>query len=1030
LSQKDAENAINNKETTMAIEINKGSRKLLVSAISVVLGGWTAEYGFAQEQEGAIEEISVTGSRIRQSSGMITPTPVTAVTITELAVFDPGGTVAEQLNSLPQFFGNRSAQSSTGALNAGSGSSFLNLRDLGSNRTLVLFDGSRVVPADITGSVGIDTFPTALISTVDVVTGGASAAYGADALGGVVNFVLNREFEGLKFEAGTGITEQKDGQRWNVSVAGGKQIGDRLHLIGSVEALQIKQILRDPTDLDDDWWQRWGWVTNPDWVSAAATPNEPQRLTLPWVSSTEHTPTGMIWARTRSSSTAPLIPFALNGMTFTDDGTAVRPFIQGDVYAAPNRTGSTKSMSGGPEGEIANRAFENGPYGAETVTRSMFTGAKYDFSDSLSGFAQIMVGRAETNSPGRRSQYFLRDTWHATIFRDNAFLPASVAAAMDAAGIDSFQLHKAGAFKGDNNVDEGDGKEVFTTYSWSVGFDAVLPNDWDLRASWQSGKSDNRAGLYGQIRIDRMFLGMDAVRDPNTGAIVCRVQLYNPTPEQLATSSGVEGKTSITGGPLLSPIGLDNTVRDCVPYNVMGAGNMSQAAVDYTQSDRIELSTVDQDFAELLVSGELFQGWSGPISFAAGLTWREQGFEQIVLSDVYDLGPPQNAPEYGIQGISSGYSGGSGTLHKLSSQRNARGDLDVWEWFTELNVPIWQAQSGSQRLDTTLAYRSSDYSRSGRIESWKLGADFQVLEDLRLRATKSRDVREPTFTELFNNRGGGGANIDVGTGPALFITASSDGNPNLRPEIGDTKVVGFVYQPGFVPGLQFSADWYDVKIKDSVGSLGPQRIYDECTAGNTAFCASIDRDASGVVTLIRNGYINVNAARVRGVDVESSYRADLDLFADRAESLTIRLLAGYIKERSDTPLGGSLRDVSGELGSPDLTANATLSYSVGDYSIRLQQRFVDDTIRDIDWVEGVDVDDNSVSSGNYTSLGLGYGGETSNGGTWNITLNVNNLFDRPPPIVASYATSGAAQSIPNGYDLYGRRYQLSFNTSF
>jgi outer membrane receptor protein involved in Fe transport len=230
--------------------------------------------------------------------------------------------------------------------------------------------------------------------------------------------------------------------------------------------------------------------------------------------------------------------------------------------------------------------------------------------------------------------------------------------------------------------------------------------------------------------------------------------------------------------------------------------------------------------------------------------------------------------------------------------------------------------------------------------------------------------------------------------------------------------------------LQFSADWYDVKIKDAVGSLGAQRIYDECTSGNTTFCSSIDRDANGVVTLIRNGYINVNAARVRGVDVESSYRTDLDFFADREESLTIRLLAGYIKERSDTPLGGSTLDVSGELGTPDLTANATLSYSVGDYSIRLQQRFIDDTIRDIDWVEGVDVDDNTVSSGNYTSLGLSYGGETDNGGTWNITLNVNNLFDRPPPIVASYSTSGAAQSIPNGYDLYGRRYQLSFNTSF
>ncbi|MEY4642160.1 MAG: hypothetical protein RLZZ227_2154 [Pseudomonadota bacterium] len=1002
-------------------------RKLLM-AVSLVMTSAASELAVAQSS--AVEEIAVTGTRIRQTSGMITPTPVTAVTMPELENFDPGGTVAEQLGGLPQFFGNRSAQSSTGALNAGSGSSFLNLRDLGANRTLVLFDGSRVVPADITGSVGIDTFPTALLSTVDVVTGGASAAYGADALGGVVNFVLNREFEGARMEVGTGVTEEGDGQRWNVSLAGGRQVGERLHLIGSVEALQIKQILRDPTDLDGDWWKRWGYVTNPAWVSATATPNVPQRLTLPWVASSEHSPTGVIWARSASSSTAALRPFALNGMTFLEDGSGVRPLVTGDVYAAPNRASSTKSLSGGPEAEIANRAFENGPTGAETITRSMFTGAKYDINDSISAFAQIMVGRAETNSPGRRSQYLMRDTWHATVYRDNAFLPASVAAAMDAARITSFQLHKAGAFKGDNNVDEGDGKEVFTTYSWSAGFDAVLPNDWDLRASWQSGQSDNRAGLYGQIRVDRMFLGMDAVRDPKTGAIVCRVQLFNPSAEQLASSSGVRGKTSIVGGPLASPIGLDNTVRDCVPYNVMGAGNMSDQAVDYTQSDRIELSNVKQDFAEILLRGELLQLWDGPMSFAAGLTWRDQSFRQWVLSDVYTLGPPQNAPEYGIQGIPIGYTGGSGSLHRLSSQRNAQGALDVWEAFGEVNVPLWVREGGEQRLDSTLAYRSSEYSRSGRVESWKLGLDFQVLTDLRLRATRSRDVREPTFTELFNNRGGGGANVNLTSGQSATITASSDGNPNLRPEIGDTSVMGFVYQPGFLSGLQFSADWYDVEIQDAVGSLGAQRIYDECTRGNTQFCSSIDFDASGFPALIRNGYVNVNAARVRGTDIEASYRSDLDFFSDLDESFSIRLLAGYIRERSDTPLGGATQDVSGNLGSPDFTANATVSYNFGDIGIRLQQRHIASTTRDFRWVEGVDVDDNSVASGNYTNVALSYNGDWGSGATWTASLNVTNVFDRPPPIVANYSTNGSAQSIPQGYDLFGRRYQVSMSLAY
>jgi len=1007
------------------------NRKLLVTTIAAILAGnWQA--GYAQQQSADIDEVTVTGSRIRQTSGMTTPTPVTAVTMPELTNFDPGGTVAEQLNALPQFFGNRSAQSSTGALNAGSGSSQLNLRNLGANRTLVLFDGSRVVPADITGAVGIDTFPTSLMRTVDVVTGGASAAYGADALGGVVNFVLDREFEGLKLQAGTGVTEVGDGQRWDFSVAGGKQIGDRINVIGSVEARHIKQILRDPAELDPKWWQRWGHVTNPAWVSATATPNVPQRLTLPWVSSTEHTPAGMVWARRTSSSTAVLNPFPFNGMTFLDDGSDLRTFIKGDVYAAPNRPGSTKSQSGGPEGQIANRAFENGPYGAETIGRSAFGAIKYQFSDSVSGFAQAMVGRSETNSPGRRTQYLLRDTWHATVFRDNAFLPAHVGAAMDAAGITSFQLHKAGAFKNGMDIGLGDGTERFTTFSWSMGLDVALPNGWDMRASWQSGKSENQAGLYGQTRVDRMFLGMDAVRDPATGAIVCRVQLFNPTPAQLAATPAIQGRESVVGGPLKSPIGLDNTIRDCVPYNIMGTGNLSQAAVDYTQSPRIELSDVEQDFAEVLVNGELFQGWSGPVSFAAGLTWRDQSFRQWIESSVYELGPVVNAPELGIRGISSGYSGGSESLHRLSSLRDSSGDLDVWEWFAEVVVPLWESGSGEQSLDTTLAYRSSDYSRTGRIESWKAGLNFQLIEDLRLRVTKSRDVREPTFFELFNNRGGGGANVED---PILnnnyLVTVRGGGNPVLRPEVGDTLVAGFVYQPSWLEGFQLSTDWFEVEIRDAVSSLGAQRIVNGCyLEGSPGLCSAIERGPGGEILKIENGFLNVAQAKVEGVDVEVAYRITPNFFGGQEESLTLRALGGYIIERSDTPLDGTPLDVSGALNTPDITANATLAYNIGPWGLQLQQRYVADTILNINWVEGRDVDDNTVASGNYTNLRLGYSGETGSGASWNIALNVTNLFDRPPPIVASYSSAGTAQNIPNGYDLYGRRYQLSLNMNF
>ncbi|HEX7082264.1 MAG TPA: TonB-dependent receptor [Gammaproteobacteria bacterium] len=989
------------------LEKQRLRRAPIAYSVAAALGSVVLFDQQALAQGNAVEEITVTGSRIRQTDNMVSPVPVTAIDPAELTSFDPGGTVAEQLELLPQFFNNLSTQESTGALNFGSGSSRLNLRNLGSDRTLVLFDGSRVVPTSSSNAVNVDAFPTALLRSVEVVTGGASAAYGADALGGVVNFVLDREFEGFRASAATGITEWGDGERWEFSVAGGTGLlNDRLHLIGSVEARRIAQIQRAPEDLDSSWWKNWGYVTNPEW-SPGAPPGVPERLTLPWVNSLEMNPMGVIDQP----------GFALDGYTFTEDGKSVRPLARGDVVG-------TNNQSGGPEAEIATRAFDNGPYGAETVGRSAFAAVQYDFTDSLSGFAQILVGRSESNSPNRRSDYVLRGGWKATVYRDNAFLPDVVAEAMDAAGIDSFGLQKSGTFLGDNSIGLGDGKAIYDTVSWSVGVDWQMPNGWDMRFSWQTGQSDGLAGLYGQTRIDRMFLGMDAVRDEN-GDIVCRVQLFNPTEEQLAATPLIQGELNAEGEQLRSPVALDGSIENCVPYNIMGAGTISDAAEAYTQSPREDTQHIEQDFAELLVTGELWQGWAGPLSFASGLTWREQSFVQRINSDVYEFGPPFNAPELGIQGIAPLYSGGSETVHRFTSARNTQGDMDVWEVFAELNMPLWDSPSSSRRLDGSAAYRSSDYSRSGQIEAWKIGLDYQVLEQLRLRATKSRDVREPTFQELFDNRGGGGATVDDPITHTTYPTsARSGGNPRLRPEVADTHVFGLVYQPRRIPGLQLSTDWYEVDVRDAVDTLGAQRIVDGCYIDKVnSFCSLIDRDpASNLIVLIENGYVNVAKARVEGVDFEAAYGTEPDFFSSQEETLSLRLLAGYTIERSDTPLDGTPRDIAGELGSPDLTMIGTLGYSVGPYSIQLQQRYIAETKRDIDWVEGVDVDDNTVSSGNYTNLRFSY-----DWSRWSLSLNINNLFDRPPPIVPSYGGDGSAQTVPTGYDTYGRRYQLSMN---
>src|SRR5690606_3858788 len=192
------------------------------------------------------------------------------------------------------------------------------------------------------------------------------------------------------------------------------------------------------------------------------------------------------------------------------------------------------------------------------------------------------------------------------------------------------------------------------------------------------------------------------------------------------------------------------------PWNVMGQGNATQQVLDYIMTPKMGDSYVDQDFAELLLTGDLFEAWAGTVNFAAGLTYREQSFSDVALPREIDvLGPPLNAPHLGIRGVPPGYAGGSANMHQFSTVPHVSGEYDVWEWFAELNAPLWEARTAAQRLDGSVAYRSSDYSNIGRVEAWKLGLDFQVFDDLRLRATKSRDVREATFAERFDQQGSG-----------------------------------------------------------------------------------------------------------------------------------------------------------------------------------------------------------------------------------------------------------------------------------
>jgi outer membrane receptor protein involved in Fe transport len=976
----------------------------------------------AQEQE--LEEITVTGTRIRVTDGMAEPTPVTSLTPLELMMFEPGGTIAEQLDALPQFFRTATAQQGAAGLFSDGGGSYLDMRGLGANRTLILLDGSRVPPADKRGQVNVDNFPTALMRSVDVVTGGASAAYGADALGGVTNFVLDREFEGIKFTASTGVNEfNNDGKNYNLSLAGGRQFGDRLNVIGSVETQTTDDIYRAASELDDDWYRRWGTVTNPAWSAADAPGTNPQRITVPWLTTTSNNSAGIIGGFPRGST--------FNGMTFTDDGSNIRPFVHGDTYGT--------ATSGGPE---VDRALRDGGSinGSGVERRSGFVGLQYAVNENFSVFGQALVGRVESINLAEHTGYQMGSfgpAYYRRIYRENPYLPPALADAMDAAGLSSITLSTAG-----NPIDQyavGAGElthTTFTTQSWQIGFESTLPNGWEVRASWQSGETNKRHDEFPSARIDREALARDAVVDPATGAIVCNVQLSNPSEADLAASPsvvGLFGNNNDEVTPLASPIGLDNSVRDCVPYNAMGTEGMSQEAWNYIHTHKAAETVVEQDFAEVLLTGELYEGWGyGPLSFATGLTYREQSFRDRGYPEaINELGPPLNDEALGIRGIPSAFTafGAATNLHQFSTVENISGKYDVWEVFGELQVPIWESESGAQALGGNVAYRSSEYSSSGRSESWKLGMEVQVFEDLRLRATRSRDVREASFSERFD-RGTTGATLNnPWTGETSIPTVAAVGNPNLRPELADTIVAGVVYQPSWLDGLSMSTDWYEVEITDAIATLGAQAVVDNCFNNNDS-CEFVVRNAVQDIVKVFNPQLNLAGAKVEGVDFETSYRIEPDFFGSEVESLSVRAVVGWLGEKSTTSPGGTYSDgVGGYQGFflfPDYTGNVNLNYSVGPWGMQWQQRFISESKNNVTWTEGVDVDDNSIPFYSWSNVQFSYRTEMDNGGDWSINFNISNLFDKNPGIV-----SGGNGNQGSGYgDEYGRRFQLSLNMNF
>lgn len=906
-------------------------------------------------------------------NGMETPTPVTAVQAEEISVLAPGNLV-EAMTQMPQFL-NNSGPTSVGSVSGPLGSSFLNLRGVGSNRTLVLLDGRRVASSNRLGSTDIATFPEAMLRGIEVVTGGASAAYGSDAVSGVVNFLLDTDYTGLKTKLQGGITSRNDNENIEASIAGGRDIGERGHFIASVEYFKAQKV---ESYEDRDWFQNWGTVD----VNGPGRPTVVARD----VRSRLYTAGGLI-----------RLPGSQLHMTQFLTGGIPAPFEDGTLIGATRQVGGT-----GFYGDVASKEEDQSGQGSiypDTERGNAFFYADYDFNDNWNGYFQYMHGRnlIDYVSTGAHQE---TDAWRGTIYVDNAYLPESVRDIMIAEGRTEVPFYR---YASKLDLARARGEQDNRLDSFTLGFKSDI-GDIRLNGYYQYGRSVSIYTARDFPRLDRLYRAMDAVVHPDTGDIVCRSTLTNPD-------------------------------DGCVPANFFGAGTMTQQAIDYIlEGDMFRRSVLQQHFTEFSADTRIFDDRStGPIALAAGFSYREDSFRQRSGPDdlvALDVNP---AEQEGYRGLPPSFVGTNLLQFSGVGDDPLGGRFDVWEAFAETLVPLVNDKPLINALDLSAAVRYAQYSGSGGVVAWKAGLDWRLNDSLRFRVTRSRDTRAATLAERFDQSGAGATAYDPVQDRTYSFNQLIGGNPDVEPELGDTWTIGAVFQPSFLPGFALSADWYDIKVKDYIAQLGVQRIIDDCFAGAVELCERIIRDpVTQDITTVENLYLNVALARVTGVDVEASYRRNISLFTDDAERLTLRLFTSFLQENSFGNIGVAARDDAGTTNLPEWTATAIVGYDNGPFSASVTGRYIDDRVQFSEPIAPANQrDDNTVDSVFYMNLRLAYLFENFSSGSYRVFLNVNNVLDTDPPVVATWSDFfGASTTIPSLHDPLGRRYTLGVEIEF
>lgn len=891
--------------------------------------GPEAETAVAEDPGRQIQELDAvvtTASRVRRG-GFVAPTPTTQITAEEITASGLTN-IADVVNATPSV---RPSMTPVSTVNnaSWSGGHYLDLRGLGFNRTLVLVDGKRFVPTQISGPVNINVIPQALISNVDIVTGGASAAWGSDAVAGVVNFMFDHQFEGVRGEASYGSSDQGDYRSRRISLALGQRFGaDRGHLLLGAEVADNSGIARLG---DRDWGAKgWGTITNPAYT---LDNDEPRILVVPNVVSANTSFGGLI-------NSGPLA-----GIHFDANGDPV-PFRYGDVV-------SGNSMIGG---DGAYTHIEQ-TLAAPQERKNVYGRVAYDITDATTMYAEAAWARSESSPIPNltRSDASIR------IHRDNAFLPGSIGEAMDEHGIDSFTMGRLSRDYG-RTINE----QESSTERVVVGLEGYFGDTWSWDSYYTYGTSESMMRARNNRITSHYNAAIDAVFDPVTGAIVCR--------DQAARATG------------------------CVPMNLFGDGAPSAEALEYVIGTSWRHWDLSQHAAAATVSGEPFQTAAGPVSIAAGLEWRRE--EAIVSSDELS-----RAAEF-VTGNTVPW----------------EGSVSVREAFSEVVVPLANDRPWANALDLNLAGRVTDYSTSGTVSTWKIGGIWDINDVWRLRATRSRDIRAPSLSELFSGSTTSIFSVlDPELGSTYSVQSLSSGNAGLEPEEADTTTIGLVVNPH--PNLMLSLDYYNIDIEGAIITLQAAAIVDRCYRIQPQLCGLITRNDEGEISQVNTSPQNLQTMKLRGADFEALYRQPIG-----AGDLTFRALVSYVDtlQLDDgevvTELAGSVEQptIASVGGMPHWNGTLRASYATGPLTFGAGIRHVGGGKINHTFTEK---DRNVLKASSRTYYDLN--GAYDLTGNLSLFATVRNVFDKDPPI-----TSGGFATVRSLYDVIGRTYTVGMRFDF